>query len=280
MHRQFFVATLIFSVVGCVGIGGEPPPPNSIDRSELFEFSAGDRLEDSDLLIMTGGAFARTEAFEVVRKADGGSVLTSITVGANDSYRVQMRIRYDANEQSVSASGLGNYGGEPIDLTITKADGTARIIATGAEFRADQTTPCNSCQLDMSPSATPMFVMTRLYDEAQGGKQDFRWVARALTGDLVLLDGQARIIKLGDFTFSKDGEQVPVKQYAFVEKLRNEKVGAYFYVTFNLYTTADGRPLGFVTGGETRGERRGYEGLIAALPPQMPATEDYWLKGK
>jgi len=276
MHRTTLIAALLVAVAGCTTVSPEPPPPNNIDRSDLFVFGPGDTLEDSDLLVMTGGAFARTEAFEVVRNPDGGSVLTSITVGANASYRVQMRIRYDAEDQSVRATGLGNYGGEPIDVMITKADDVARIVAEGTEFSADQTAPCDECQFDMSPSATPMFVMTRLYDETRGGKQTFRWVARALIGDQVLLDGAARLLKIGDFVFEKGGQSVPVKQYAFVERLKNEQIGAYFYVTFNLYTTPDGRPLGFATGGETRGERRGYEGITTALPPLIPETTDFW----
>ncbi|MEE4184791.1 MAG: hypothetical protein V2J12_03375 [Gammaproteobacteria bacterium] len=267
---------LLGALSGCATLTGEAPAPNNIERSELFRFSAGDRLEDSDLLIVTGGAFDRTEAFEVVRRPDGGSVLTEIITGANDSYKVETRVRFDADGNGISGRGLGNYAGEPVEVIITKTDDVARITAQGDTFFAEHTAPCDECMMDMSPSAIPMFMMTRRYDEAQGGKQTFRWVARALIGDQVLLDGAAKIQKLGDFTFEKDGEPVAVKQYAFVEKLKNEQMGAYFYVAFNLYTTADGKPLAFATGGATVGQRRGFEGITTALPAQIPATDDFF----
>jgi len=277
MHFKTLLSCAVLGVIsGCSTLSGEAPAPNNIERSDLFQFGAGDRLEDSDLLVVTGGAFDRTEAFEVVRQPDGGSVLTEIIVGANNSYKVQTRIRFDADGSGISGKGFGNYAGEPVEVIITKADDVARITAQGETFSAEHTAPCDQCLMDMSPSAIPMFMMARRYDEAQGGQQPFRWVARALIGDQVLLDGTARIQKLGDYTFSKDGEQVPVKQYAFVEKLKNEQMGAYFYVAFNLYTTADGKPLAFATGGKTRGERRGYEGITTALPGQIPETDEFF----
>lgn len=276
MIRAAVLALLAISLCGFTTSNAAAPPPGNIERSDLFVFNAGDKIEDSGLMVVTGGSFDRTEAFEVVRQPEGGSVLTSIIVGANDSYRVQTRVRFDPYDKALRGTGLGSYAGEPIDITINKLDGTAHIAARGGEFSAEHSTPCDDCLIDMSPSAMPMFAMTRRYDEKKGGKQSFQWVARALIADQVLLDGAARIAKLGNYSFDKDGTPVPVKQYAFVEKLKNEQMGAYFYVAFNLYTTADGRPLAFATGGTTRGEREGFEGIVEALPPQIPETSDFW----
>jgi len=54
--------------------------------SALFEFGPGDRLEDAGRMVLSGGRFRRTEHFEVVRRAEDGWTLTSVTVGECDSY--------------------------------------------------------------------------------------------------------------------------------------------------------------------------------------------------
>jgi hypothetical protein len=63
-----------------------------------------------------------------------------------------------------------------------------------------------------------------------------------------------------------------VRQYAFVETLKNESTGAIFQLAFNLYVAADDdRPLAFAIGSSTVGERAGFEGITRALPPRIPA---------
>ena len=272
MVRVFF-ASLLALASGLAAAGNHPEPVDGIQRSDLFVFAAGDRIEDSGRLLVTGGRFSRTEDFEVVRTADGGRVMSSIVTGANDTYRVQGRWDYDADEQALAATGIGNYEDEPVTVDIQAKDGSATLVVAGA-LDNQQGIPCGSdCLIDMSPSALPMFTMARRYDEARGGLQTFRWIARSLIVDQVLLEASAEIRKLGDFVFRQDGRETPVRQYAFVEIMKDEASGKSFKGAFNLYTTADHRPLAFATGGKTVGERVGYAGITQVLPPQIPLTD-------
>ena len=247
-----------------------PEPGSGIQRSDLFEFAAGDRIEDSGRLLVTGGRLDRVEDFEVVRRADGGRSISTIVAAAGDSYRVQARLTFSADEYALTAVGEGSYEGQPAMVNIQRDGNSAELVLAGARYEA-RNAPCRSdCLIDMSPSALPMFTMTRRYDETAGGAQTFRWVGRSLIVDQILLDGSVEISKLGDFVFRHGDRETAVQQYAFVENLRDEASGRFFRVAFNLYTTADDRPLAFATGGTTVGERLGYEGITQALPPQIP----------
>jgi hypothetical protein len=53
---------------------------------------------------------------------------------------------------------------------------------------------------------------------------------------------------------------------------KDEASGRFMTVAFNLYTTADHRPVAFAVGTSTVGERVGYEGVTTALPPRIPDT--------
>jgi len=248
-----------------------PAPADGVVRSEVFQFAPGDQLKDTGVLVVTGGRFDRTEAFEVVRTADGGRRVTSVIIGAGDSYRVHARWDYAADASAVLASGRGQYGGNPVGIEISAAAGVATITLTDEDIETVHTAACGAdCLLDMAPSALPMFTMTRRYDEARGGPQVFRWVARSLITDQVLLDGSAEIRLLGDFEFVQDGRRSLVKQFVFIETIKNEASGEYFKVAFNLYVSADHRPLAFATASSTLGERAGYKGITSALPKQIP----------
>jgi hypothetical protein len=272
MERDF-VASLLALASDSAGAADYPEPVDGIQRSDLFVFAAGDRIEDSGRLLVTGGGHDRTEDFEVVRKADGGRVMASVVTGANATYRVQGRWDYDADEHALAATGIGNYEAEAVTVDIQAKDGSATLVVAGAREN-QQGAPCRSdCLIDMSPSALPMFTMARRYDDARGGPQTFCWVARSLIVDQVLLDASAEIWKLGDFVFRQDGCETPVRQYAFVETMKDEASGKYFKGAFNLYVTVDHRPLAFATGGKTVGERVGYAGITQALPPQIPSIE-------
>ena len=269
MAQWFVIATLLLCC-WTVHAAPTPEPAAGIERSELFQFASGDRMEDSGRLLVTGGRFNRTEDFEVVRQADGGRSLTTVVTGANDIYRVQARLAFGIDENALSATGIGSYDDQPVRVTVQRSNENAQLVITGAT-QASQIAPCGAdCLFDMSPSALPMFTMTRRYDDSRGGAQTFRWVARSLVVDQVLLDGSAEIRKLGDFVFHNGEQETAVKQYAFVENLKDEVSGKFFKVAFNLYTTADHQPLAFATGGTTVGERVGYEGITEALPVQIP----------
>lgn len=253
--------------------GAEPPAPAAgVLRSSLFELDAGDRVEDAGVIEVTSARMARTEHFEVVRRADGGRTLTSVTLGAGGSYRVEGRWEYGPDDAAGPVRGLGVYDGTPVVIEISGGRPGARIdLVRGAE-RSSATADCAAgCLVDLAPSALPMFTMTRRYDAAAGGEQRFHWIGRSLTIDQVLLDGTADIRRIGSGRFGPDDE--PVEQYAFVEKLKDEASGSVFEVAFNLYVGADQRPLGFAIAPTTVGERVGYEGLTDALPPRFPGAD-------
>ncbi len=89
----------------------------------------------------------------------------------------------------------------------------------------------------------------------------------------MLPDGIAEIEKLGDAEFvAADGTWLRVRQFAFVETLRDETSGRSFRVPFDLYVDQTHRPLAFAIGSSTIGERVGLEGITEAIPVRMPAT--------
>jgi hypothetical protein len=248
-----------------------PAPAPGLVRSALFEFGAGDRLEDSGRMVVTGGRFGRTEHFEVVRRADGGWTLTSVTVGDGDSYRVEGRWKYTADHKAQAVTGRGAYQGQSVGIDISGGRPGASVVVTQAGRERVVTAPCEQgCLVDMAPSALPMFTMTRL--QRGEGPQTFRWIGQSLIADEVLLDGTTEIRKLGEADFTAGGRSVRVRQFAFVETLKNATTGATFRIGFNLYVDPDDRPLAFAIGASTIGERAGYEGLVKAIPAQIPDT--------
>jgi hypothetical protein len=247
-----------------------PVPAPGLVRSALFEFGAGDRLEDAGRMVVTGGRFGRTEHFEVVRRADGGWTLTSVTVGDGDSYRVEGRWKYDGQERAQAVTGRGSYQGQPVGIDISGGRPGATVVVTQQGKERVVTAPCEQgCLVDMAPSALPMFTMTRLYGAAEGPRA-FRWIGQSLIADEVLLDGTTEIRKLREGDFAAGGKTVRVRQFAFVETLKNATTGATFRIGFNLYVDAADRPLAFAIGSSTVGERAGFEGLTRTLPPQIP----------
>jgi hypothetical protein len=90
------------------------------------------------VITVTGGPFARTEAFEVVRRADGGRTITSVTNGNGGAYRVEGRWTYDAAEKAQAAQGLGRYGASPVSVDIRVAAPQASIAGRGAILRLDR----------------------------------------------------------------------------------------------------------------------------------------------
>jgi hypothetical protein len=221
-------------------------------------------------MVVTGGRFGRTEHFEVVRRADGGWTLTSVTIGDGDSYRVDGRWKYDGQEKAQAVTGRGSYQGQPVGIDISGGRPGATVVVTQAGKERVVTAPCEQgCLVDMAPSALPMFTMTRLYGSGDGPRT-FRWIGQSLIADEVLLDGTTEIRKLGEGDFTAGGKAIRVRQFAFVETLKNATTGATFRIGFNLYVDGDDRPLAFAIGASTVGERAGYEGLTRALPPKIP----------
>jgi hypothetical protein len=266
-------AGLLLAACSAGGLrSGPPAPAPGLERSALFRFGPGDRLEDSGRMVVPTGRFARTEHFEVVRRADGGRTVTSVIIDAAGSYRVEGRWTWDAREQALTGSGTGAYGGEPISVDL-RGGPDARIAVTRGGQTRTTSAPCDACLIDMTPSTQPMFALTRRYGREAAGEKTFRWIAQSLLADEILLDGRTEVNKLGDATFQSPGGPVAVRQYAFVETLKNETTGAIFQLAFNLYVGADDdRPLAFAIGGGTVGERAGFEGITRAIPAKIPAV--------
>jgi hypothetical protein len=236
-------------------------------RSSLFAIEANDRIEDAGVLTVADGPFARTEAFEVVRRADGGRVVTSVITGSKDSYRSEGRWEFDANEQATSAVGKTSYNGEPVDIGIVSAPPSATVTISVGDVRRFVSAPCDpDCLIDMAPSALPMFTMTRQYSRQAGGNQRFRWIAQGLTQDQTLLKGHAdiRLVRTEPF----NGKEV--SQYLFVETITKPDTGDIVSFAFNLWVDGEHRPLAFDTVGSTLGTRDGYE----AITMEMPAIFD------
>ncbi len=270
-------AVIGLAVAACTTAGNgsaeAPPPAAGIERSSLFSFAAGDRLEDAGRMVVAGGRFARTEDFEVVRRADGGRTVTSVIVADGNAYRVEDRWHSDAAGQSGAATGIGSYAGTPARIEISGGGPGARISVRSGDREQTRVAPCpEGCFVDMTPSTLPMFSMTRRYGLDAAGPRTYRWIGQSLLADETLLDGTTEIRKLRAGDFAAAGGTVRVHQYAFVETLRNEATGKTFQVAFNLYVDGEHRPLAFAIGSATVGERVGYAGLTKALPPEIPAV--------
>ncbi len=259
------VAWFIGASVLALSLGVNPAPAvPDVERSALFTLTAGDRVEDAGVFRVASGRFARTEAFEVVRRADGGRTLTSVIRGQGDTYRVEGRWEYDAQENALRSEGLGSYPTGPVKVSITAAPPEATIrVSLESEERA-LTASCEpDCLIDMAPSAVAMFAMTRRHSGKPGETQTFRWIGQALTVDQVLLEGEADIKLLR--TAAMDGIQV--RQFTFVEALKNAVTGEISSFAFNLWVDAAHRPLAFATEGGTQGQRDGFEQVLEKMPP-------------
>ena len=263
------IFTLILLMVSVVHGQPAPEPAPGVERSALFLFKPGDRIDDAGVMNVTGGRFDRREAFEFVSRTDGSRILTSVTVAAGGLYRVEGRWLYTRDGLALSANGVGSYEGDSTAIAIRRDRDMAELSVGGAARARHRAWCPDNCLMDMSPSAMAMFTMTRRYDQALGGPQVFRWVGRSLIVDQVLLDGTAEIIRLGEFGYEGPNGPVTVRQYRFEETLKDEASGQTAQVAFNLYTDHQNRPLAFATAGSTRGERLGYEGITSALPPRF-----------
>lgn len=138
------------------------------------------KLLDAGSFVVSGiPAFAREETFEFLRRPDGGVTLLSATTMTDGAVRVQARYDYDASWKAVAAVGQGNYADEPVRVDMQASPGTVAIRVRGSKTAIDKKIPCpDGCFMDMAPSGSPMFVMTRHYDRARGGPQSFQWAAQ------------------------------------------------------------------------------------------------------
>ncbi|NKB44097.1 MAG: hypothetical protein GKS03_07420 [Alphaproteobacteria bacterium] len=240
-----------------------------VPRSSLFVLEAGDRVEDAGVFTVAIGPSARTEAFEVVRRADGGRIVTSITTrSAEGASRVpgEGRWTYDANEHPVKAEGKTRYNGTSTDIEIIAALPIASITVRSGAVKRTIPAPCDpDCLIDFSPSALPMFTMTRLYDYDRGGIQSFTMVGQGLFSDSPLLGSRLQIEALGRQTIkAPEGADLEVSQFVVAPSLAARPVRGF---AFNLWVDEAHRPLAFDMPGETRGIRSGFDFVVTEMPP-------------
>jgi len=243
-------------------------PQLAAEPSTMLAPHSGAEVIDHGTLVVAGGSSARTESFEVVRRPDGGRTIVSVTTAADGSYRVQGRWDYDADERALSAHGRGLHDGQPVTIDIAAAPpaATMRLAAADGSMRTYHA-PCDPpCLIDMTPSALPMFTMSRLYDFEAGGVQAFRWIGYALNQDQRLTDGTVRFRFVKNVTVQQPGgETMRVRHFIWDETLVEEVTGKTFEVHFNAWTDTDHRPLKFVVGKRTTGIRDGYQSISDQL---------------
>jgi hypothetical protein len=208
----------------------------------------GVRLLDAGVFIVSGSAStARVETFEFLQRPDGGVTLLSATTMTDGSARVQARYDYDAGWKAVAAVGQGIYGDEPVRVELQPAAGAVAIKVRGAKTAIDKTVPCpEGCFMDMAPSGSPMFVMTRHYDRAKGGEQSFQWAAQDLPRPLTSPDNQRATLRLRRELPVKraDGSTLTIRDYEMIERIPMPK-GGLFVMEFDLWTDEAERPMGY-----------------------------------
>ncbi|MBN8281360.1 MAG: hypothetical protein J0M16_12185 [Gammaproteobacteria bacterium] len=239
------------------------------------------KLLDAGSFVVTGlPPFAREETFEFLRRPDGGVTLLSATTMSNGALRVQARYDYDAGWRAVAGSGLGIYQDEPVQVSLQAVPGAVAIRVRGPKTSLDRTIACPAgCDLDMAPSGSPMYVMTRRYDRAKGGVQVFQWAAQDLTQALTSPPNQRTELRYrGDLPISRaDGSTVTLRDYEMIERIPTSD-GGLFVMEFDLWTDDADRPMGYRinrTGGKAStagivGFRKGYEDVRDRLagPPR------------
>lgn len=243
-------------------------PALAAQDSTIFAPHAGVEVLDHGTLVISGGSSARSESFEMVRRPDGGRTIVSVTTAADGSYRVQGRWDYDAEETALSAHGRGLHGGQKVTIDIAAAAPAATMRWESADgsmrtFHA----PCDApCLIDMSPSALPMFTMTRQYDFDAGGVQQYRWIGYDLTRDQRLIDGTVRFRYVKEIPVTlPTGETMNIRHFIWDETLVDEESGRTFEVHFNAWTDTDHRPLKFKVGKRTTGIRDGFQAISDQL---------------
>lgn len=265
MQRAKCLARIIvLNTILLLGVVNHDGQAQTVERSSLFEMNAGDVIEDAGVITVNSERFGRTEAFEVVRRRDGGRTVTSVITGTSQPFRVEGSWVYNAKDFPLSAAGKGNYFGTPVDIKISVDPPEARVVLVSDGVTNTTTLSCtSSCLVDLAPSTVAMFTMTRRVPRGAEEPVRFDWIGQGLTFDQTLTHGLADVRELktqriGDTT---------VIQYLFVETLPNLETGGTSTIGFNLYVDDRQRPLAFVTQGGTVGARGGFETLTTTMPP-------------
>jgi hypothetical protein len=227
-------------------------------------------LLDSGSFVVSGlPPFAREETFEFLRRPDGGFTLLSATTMTSGTYRVQARYDYDSDWNAVKAVGQGIYENEPVRVDMQAKSGEVEIRVRGEQTSIDAAIPCPSgCFMDMAPSGSPMFVMTRHYDHSRGGPQSFQWAAQDLPRPFTSPANQRAELRLRRAipVERADGSTITIRDYEMIERIPTPDGGVYV-LEFDLWTDDVDRPMGYRinrAGGKPStsgivGFRKGYE---------------------
>ena len=206
------------------------------------------QLLDAGMFVVSGApSAARTETFEFLQHRDGSVTLLSATTMSDGSVRVQARYDYDKAWRAVSAAGQGIYGDDPVRVDMQALPDRVTIRVRGAKTTIDKSIPCpDGCFMDMAPSGSPMFVMTRLYDRAKGGSQSFQWAAQDLPRPFTSPDNQRAELRLRRELPVKrsDGSELLIRDYEMIERIPMPN-GGMFVMEFDLWTDASERPMGY-----------------------------------
>jgi len=244
---------------------------NAVHADDLTLSGVKDvKLVDAGHFVVSGIApFARQETFEFLERPDGGFTLLSATTMTNGAMRVQARYDYDSDWNAVKATGQGIYGDEPVRVTLQAQSDAVTIRVRGKKTEVDKTVPCpDGCSMDLAPSGSPMFVMTRRYDRDKGGMQSFQWAAQDLQQNMSSPDNQRAALRLrGEIPVTRaDGTGMVIRDYEMIERIPMPN-GGMFVMEFDLWTDDADRPMGYrinKTGGKPStsgilGFRQGYE---------------------
>lgn len=208
----------------------------------------GVKLLDAGMFVVSGApSAARTETFEFLQQRDGSITLLSATTMADGSVRVQARYDYDNGWRAVAAAGQGIYGEEPVAVDMKASPGRVAIRVRGATTSLDKSIPCpDGCFMDMAPSGSPMFVMTRHYDHAKRGFQSFQWAAQDLPRPFTSPDNQRADLRLRRELPVKraHGSAMTIRDYEMIERIPTPN-GGMFVMEFDLWTDAADRPMGY-----------------------------------
>lgn len=238
------------------------------------------KLLDAGSFVVPGlPPFAREETFEFLQRPDGGITLLSATTMTDGAFRVQGRYDYDADWNALQAEGQGIYENEPVRITLRAEPQSVTVRVRGEKTNIDKTVPCpDACFMDMAPSGSPMFVMTRRYDREKGGKQSFRWAAQDLRQATTSPDNQRAELRLRrEIPLDRtDGTTITILDYEMIERIPTPN-GGMFVMEFDLWTDMDHRPMGYrinKTGGRRStagvfGFRKGYDDVRDQIAEMM-----------
>ncbi len=192
------------------------------------------RLLDEGTLLIRGGVpmFDRDEHFRIEALA-GGYRIRSEIASLDGSYRFDCRFDYGPDWLPRVARATGRRQAGPLQVSITAGEGAAVL-----EIREGEEAPVSrvldlppACLIDLEPSALPMWAMTRRYDRAREGTQQFQWLGRSLTRDLVLEGGRTALARVA--------ADAAAEHFEFSEELPTPD-GELFRVEFKLATSAAG----------------------------------------